>query len=292
MTTLPAVAEPAAIGFSMYDADSGETIIVTPEMQHAATETHSAIAASQSSLLYCIYRMGSERLYLALGCRSFRGYCEKYLERLGISGRTARRYRRIGEIVPKTLARLAEGWPPEAGMATVASLATGGQISVKKLDYLAMLPEEKITSLEDLDEIELEDGRVLTGRQLMALASAELHTAVKQLRTEKEALHEQNERLRVDVEAKDSRLNELADADERNRHYLDLIEQIQKYQLATVAAERARESWEKSEQIFDHQLAFLDKIPNVSDMATMDYARGVLESIIRRAQRILAERFA
>ena len=285
MTTLPAVAEPAAIGFSMYDADSGETIIVTPEMQHAATETHSAIAASQSSLLYCIYRMGSERLYLALGCRSFRGYCEKYLEKLGISGRSARRYRRIGEIVPKTLARLTEG------LANLGHVGQFGQISVERLDYLASLPDEKITSLEDLDEIELEDGRVLTGRQLMALASAELHTAVKQLRTEKEALHEQNERLRVDVEAKDTRLNELADADERNRHYLDLIEQIQKYQLATIAAERARESWEKSEKIFDHQLAFLDKIPNVPDMATMDYARGVLESIIRRAQRILAERF-
>ena len=286
MTTLPAVAEPAAIGFSMYDADSGETVLVTPEMQHAATETHSAIAASQSSLLYCVYRMGSERLYLALGCRSFRGYCEKYLEKLGISSRSARRYRRIGEVVPRTLARLTEG------LASTGRGGQHGQISVERLDYLASLPEEKITSLEDLDEIELEDGRVLTGRQLMALASAELHTAVKQLRTEKEALHEQNERLRVDVEAKDGRLNELADADERNRHYLDLIEQIQKYQLATVAAERARESWEKSEQIFDHQLAFLDKIPNVSDTATMDYARGVLESTIRRAQRILAERFA
>jgi len=84
----------AVEGSHITDSETGEVVEITPELRDEALQVHGQIEGAFWQLATALARIKNEKLYLALGFDSFRGYCESTLP---FKVRNAYNYALIGE---------------------------------------------------------------------------------------------------------------------------------------------------------------------------------------------------
>lgn len=176
----------------MYDDDSKAEVEITVEMEQTAHETHYKVLASGQAAAQALWDFGTnlkrirdEKLYLALGCSGFRGYCE---ERLSITARNGYHYIKAVDSFGVNLSSHID-----IGIRKLAEFATMGST-----------PEERVQAIEQTYTVP-STGEQKKGSDL----------TLKELQEVKKALNQEKERTKEAESAKELTEELLHDAQER-----------------------------------------------------------------------------
>lgn len=179
------------------DDDTGEEVQITPAMRDEALQLHGQVEGAFWQLATALARIKNERLYLALGFSSFKGYCA---DTLPFGVRNAYHYALVGEKIGLRLLNGDSGVNP-------GSRSELEELGIKKLRLLASKAEDQIQRLieegkitigsEEMDASQLADRRVSELKEMLQRANDKAQKAElleeqkKNLELEKEALEEE-----------------------------------------------------------------------------------------------------
>lgn len=210
------------------DAETGDWVTVTPEMQARAASARRHIEMATLVKAVALKAVADERLYLADGCSSFKDWVHVVL---GTSYASAKDYVRIGRRVAPLMPALGSG---DGLSGEVPQLAGGQSIGLdsERVESVSSLGLVKLSQLTRLDEARFADvvergvvtldGETFTLEELQEMSSRELASRV---RDETAALKDKLQELRAEADTlraekaallqeKDAASAELADARE------------------------------------------------------------------------------
>lgn len=278
------------IAISVWDADSQEHVSVTSEMRTKAMGAVQQIMAGTVVLALNIKRIKDERLYLAIPdergkpFQSWKTFVDEFLIKAGIGYANAQRFYRIADTFDDFLGRMVGGENGDVFLGENRKL-----FSIKKLDELTRFPKEQIDQLNESDLVTLEDGRVLSYKELLNLSLKEITDARKSLEKENATLQEQVTTTSEALVAANDRLASLGESEGAAKLVGELEIRIQELEGAKITADKAEATAAKIYDEFSNRALSLESIPlSQLDEATRTKILSLFESHYARMGRFVA----
>ncbi len=282
--------ETTDLGFKVFDADSGEHVLVTAEMQMDAIKTLQQATAGLVVTSMNVKKLKDERLYLCFTTdrgkhyNSWREFVEDRLTNNGIGYATAQRMIRVADNFDGLFQRIIGGENESS-----FSGETKYSLNITKLDELTRLPCEIIEQINDSDELVLPDGRVMTVSQLMDMKREDLIKEVKELNGKKVVLEEGKALAEEKAASLQEQVDSLADKDHTVRMVVELSEQLDKLQGEKISKDSAEKYWKEFDKVVESAFIAASRIPQVDDENIRVKIRQILSGTIARANTMLTE---
>jgi hypothetical protein len=236
----------------VWDGEKGTYIEVDPEVRKKASSLQTQLEVGSLITAVALYKIYSERLYVALGCSTKQEYVNTMLP---FGERQAQRYAKVGEKWAGLLPNNMEDLPKLKGSKNFEDIANMG---IKKLYEVARIEDVDFEEIVETGKIKTDHGEVLI-EDVKNKAYREFAEQIKQLKKRSTAkitaLEEKNKTLKAEKEQLSDKVKE---ADEKLRNSKEIEDRYGEKKQSMEEKRRVLDSAEK------HLTAAGEKMANLN----------------------------